>query len=162
MREALGRSLPQMADCGIQFAREQSRSRRLQRGCRRLLRDVAHHTTARISVGADGSESNGFTLLNGITPDGRYAMLRSSATNLIAGVTTSATNSFRLDRKTGKVILLSVSSSGTPGDGPTESEYSSLSINGRIAAFASAATNLVPEDTNGVNDIFVRVLPAPH
>jgi WD40 repeat protein len=48
----------------------------------------------------------------------------------------------------------SVASSGTGGDGP--SWLPSLSSSGRHVAFASGATNLVPNDTNGVFDLFVR------
>lgn len=33
---------------------------------------------------------------------------------------------------------------------------SAISADGRVAAFASLASNLVPEDTNGLADIFVR------
>ena len=36
------------------------------------------------------------------------------------------------------------------------SEHTSISFTGRFVAFTSAATNLVPEDTNGKWDIFVR------
>jgi hypothetical protein len=45
---------------------------------------------------------------------------------------------------------------GVQGNG-----YSSgwaLSADGRLVAFGSLATNLVPSDTNGVTDVFVRAL----
>ncbi len=51
-------------------------------------------------------------------------------------------------------IRISVSSSNTQGNG--ESTGASISANGRYVAFASDATNLVPGDTNGKTDIFVR------
>jgi uncharacterized repeat protein (TIGR01451 family) len=43
---------------------------------------------------------------------------------------------------------------GSPGN--QDSERPSVSESGRFVAFASFADNLVPEDTNGVTDIFVR------
>jgi hypothetical protein len=49
---------------------------------------------------------------------------------------------------------VSVSSTGAEAD--FISEVSAVSADGRVAAFASLASNLVPEDTNGVADIFVR------
>ncbi|NUM44825.1 MAG: PD40 domain-containing protein, partial [Anaerolineales bacterium] len=50
--------------------------------------------------------------------------------------------------------LISLSSTGEPGNGNSTSP--SLSADGRWIAFASDATNLVPNDTNGVTDIFVH------
>jgi len=49
---------------------------------------------------------------------------------------------------------VSVSSTGAEAD--FISEVSAISADGRVAAFASLASNLVPEDTNGLADIFVR------
>jgi Tol biopolymer transport system component len=55
----------------------------------------------------------------------------------------------------GQVTLrASVGSSGAQGD--SSSFYSSISADGRILAFESSSTNLVPGDTNGWQDIFVR------
>ncbi|MGA8278188.1 MAG: hypothetical protein WB784_08345, partial [Rhodanobacteraceae bacterium] len=45
---------------------------------------------------------------------------------------------------------------GAPLDG--ESESPSLSADGTLMAFCSAATNLVPDDTNGARDVFVRTV----
>ena len=52
------------------------------------------------------------------------------------------------------VERVSVSSAGVQGDGASDSV--SLSADGRYVAFGSSATNLVPGDTNGKKDIFVR------
>src|SRR5256885_889780 len=49
---------------------------------------------------------------------------------------------------------VSVSSSGAEAD--FISEMSAISADARVVAFASQASNLVPQDTNGVADIFVR------
>ncbi|MGA9421074.1 MAG: hypothetical protein WBW61_01860 [Rhodanobacteraceae bacterium] len=45
---------------------------------------------------------------------------------------------------------------GAPMDG--ESESPSMSADGTRMAFCSAATNLVPDDTNGARDVFVRTV----
>ena len=54
----------------------------------------------------------------------------------------------------GSIERISVSSTGAQGNG--DSEASSISSDGRYVAFVSFADNLVPEDTNGAADIFVR------
>jgi hypothetical protein len=51
-------------------------------------------------------------------------------------------------------VLISKSSSGAKGNGA--SGEPSLSRSGRFVAFKSASSNLVPNDTNGVYDCFVR------
>ena len=58
------------------------------------------------------------------------------------------------DLRTGKLELISVSSSEAQGNGASNS--GSISANGRYVAFRSAATNLVGGDNNGLDDIFVR------
>lgn len=50
----------------------------------------------------------------------------------------------------------SANSTGNPGDG--SSFHPSLSADGRYCAFQSAATDLVPNDTNGEVDVFVKDL----
>src|SRR6185369_17256621 len=49
---------------------------------------------------------------------------------------------------------VSVSSSGAQGDADCFSP--TISADGRCVAFASGATNLVPGDVNGFQDVFVR------
>ncbi|MGE3844226.1 MAG: hypothetical protein AB7I50_21855, partial [Vicinamibacterales bacterium] len=53
-----------------------------------------------------------------------------------------------------QLTRVSVASDGTPENG--HSFYAALSADGRQVAFCSEATNLVPDDTNGVVDVFVR------
>lgn len=54
--------------------------------------------------------------------------------------------------------LASVSTSGVRGNG--DSLLPSISANGRFVAFTSRASNLVADDTNGTEDVFVRDLQA--
>src|SRR6185503_16545443 len=55
--------------------------------------------------------------------------------------------------------LVSVNTSGT-GGGDADAGCPSISSNGQFVVFASAAGNLVNDDTNGFSDIFVRDLIA--
>jgi Tol biopolymer transport system component len=54
--------------------------------------------------------------------------------------------------------VVSVAPGGEPADGP--SREPALSADGQTVAFASDATNLVPDDTNGATDVFLARLGA--
>jgi Tol biopolymer transport system component len=56
----------------------------------------------------------------------------------------------------GTTTLVSVSSDGVQGNRP--SDMAAVSHHGRYVAFTSWASNLVPGDTNGVRDVFIRDL----
>src|SRR5262245_50940333 len=49
-------------------------------------------------------------------------------------------------------LLVSASGSGVPGDGRSDNAY--IAPSGRMVVFTSAATNLVPGDVNGFEDVF--------
>lgn len=51
-------------------------------------------------------------------------------------------------------VRVSVSTTGAQGD--YYADGPALSGNGRLVAFHASSTNLVPGDTNGVEDVFVR------
>lgn len=61
-----------------------------------------------------------------------------------------------LDRRTGRIGFVSMSSSGEPGNLPTYEAW--IAGGGRYVAFASEATNLVAGDDNHAQDAFVRDL----
>src|SRR5262249_16806999 len=71
----------------------------------------------------------------------------------IGSPSTSCADIFVSDRF-GGVELVSRSSTGEQGNNPSITP--ALSADGRYVAFVSGATNLVPGDTNGVFDVFVR------
>jgi Tol biopolymer transport system component len=62
------------------------------------------------------------------------------------------------DRQTATTLPVSVTSSGAGAN--DRSGGTSISADGRFVTFFSFATNLVPGDTNGVCDVFVRDLQA--
>lgn len=98
-----------------------------------------------------------------ITPDGRYVLFASLANNLVStssgnglpGTLAPRLNVFLRDRTNGTTFLVSVSIAGD-GGGNGDSLPTGISSNGRFALFESSANNLVPGDTNGVVDVFVR------
>ncbi|MFO0980635.1 MAG: kelch repeat-containing protein [Planctomycetota bacterium] len=123
-----------------------------------FLRDIFAATTTLISVSASGAQGDGLSDFDfsSMTPDGRYVAFYSTANNLVSGDTNGFVDCFVKDRSTGDVTLVSVDSQG--GQGNLYSYYPSISANGRFVAFLSTAGNLVPNDTNGVKDVFVRDL----
>lgn len=87
-----------------------------------------------------------------ISADGRHVAFRSAAKNLVPN-DPSVADAFVHDWTITETIRVSVGVGGTQPDG--ESHEVSISGDGRLIAFASFATNLVPGDTNGKLDVFV-------
>jgi len=110
--------------------------------------------TTRVSVASDGTQGDGGSEAFSISADGRYVAFLSWASNLVPGDTNTTGDIFVHDRETGQTTRVSVASDGTEGDG--HSGYPSISADGRYVAFESYATNLVPDDTNANDDIFVH------
>lgn len=119
-----------------------------------FLHDRVERTTTRVSVGPDGVEGNadsGFAVISG---DGNTIAFESGATTLHPEASASNTEIFVLDRPSG--VLDFVSRAFTGGRANGGSGEISLSEDGSVVAFASAATNLVLGDVNLSDDVFVR------
>ncbi|PZG13743.1 S8 family serine peptidase [Nonomuraea aridisoli] len=116
--------------------------------------DLRTRTTERVSVPTGGGLANSFSLSPTVNADGRFVGFNSGANNLTEGDTNGQTDAFVHDRRTRTTEMVSVSSDGTPGDGLSGSPV--ISADGRYAVFSSDATNLVPGDTNGRSDVFLR------
>lgn len=116
----------------------------------------------RISVSNTGQEANGSSGQGGlckgsaISGDGQRAVFQSFASNLVGGDTNGLFDIFLYDAATSSLSLVSVSMIG-PGPAPANgtSQDPDISADGTRAAFASYASNLVYNDINGENDIFV-------
>jgi len=124
-----------------------------------FLRDLQTNTTTRISVGMDGAQENGASYSPVISADGRYVAFISDATNLVVGDTNGQRDTFVYDTQTGVTTPVSVASNGAQAN--DESWSPAISANGLYAAFVSAASNLVEDDTNGVDDTFLRRIDEP-
>ncbi len=119
-----------------------------------FVRDRVSGETERVNVSSAGAEANGPSGYSVISADGRYVAFMSDATNLVPGDTNGRADVFVRDRMAGETQRVSVSSAGVEADG--RSDENSISADGRYVAFGSRASNLVPGDTNGTRDIFVR------
>jgi hypothetical protein len=109
----------------------------------------------RVSVASDGTQGNDDSRCPSISADGRYVAFESEASNLVPGDTNGRGDIFVHDRVTGQTTRVSVASDGTQGN--DDSEFPSISADGRYVAFESEASNLVPGDTNDSWDVFVAV-----
>ena len=103
-----------------------------------------------------GVQGNDISFSPAVSTDGRFVAFRSFASNLVAGDTNATDDMFVRDRQAGTTERVSVSSTGVQGNGPSGFGGVAISADGRFVAFDSPATNLVPGDTNGQNDVFVR------
>jgi Tol biopolymer transport system component len=110
------------------------------------------------AAGTQGTGMGGSATYPSTSADGRYVAFDSSFTNLVTPAT-SGTQIFRKDLVTGEVVLGSTNAAGTQGNG--NSQYSSLTPDGRYVAFYSFSTNLVTPATANAQ-IFRKELAAPY
>lgn len=126
-------------------------------GMKVFLRDRQAGTTEMVSVSQTGLADNSDSYGGSISADGRYVAFSSSATNIMPGITAYQPRVFVKDRQTGAIENISVSSDGVDGAGNNMlSNGASISNDGRYVLFLSSAANLVPNDTNGSQDLFIR------
>jgi hypothetical protein len=119
-----------------------------------FVHDRSTGATQRVSVDSSGVEGNGHCYGPSISRDGQVVAFGSEATNLVSGDTNRSPDVFVHDRGSGATEIVSVSSQGVQGSGI--SSNASVSGDGAFVAFSSLSNNLVPSDTNGFSDVFVR------
>jgi Tol biopolymer transport system component len=111
-------------------------------------------TTVQVDLDSAGVPANQQSVSPSISADGRYVAFESVATNLVPGDTNAFQDIFVRDVDAGLTTRVSVGPAGLQADG--SSRFASISADGRWIAFASAARNLVPGDTNNSEDVFVH------
>jgi len=122
-----------------------------------LAGGISAQVTQRVTLDSNGVEADESSFHPSISAGGRYVAFHSRATNLVAGGDPNLVSDvFVRDRQTGATVKASVDGGGASGN--HNSEGASISADGRFVLFKSAATNLVPGDTNGVVDVFLRDL----
>ena len=110
--------------------------------------------TERVSLSSDGVEGDSWSTSPSISADGRYVAFISWASNLVSGDSNDTADAYLHDRVTGQTERVSLSNYGVGAN--SGSDHPSISADGRYVAFSSGASNLVSEDSNGNEDIFVR------
>lgn len=123
---------------------------------------VDSNETQAIPPGYSYSTWDNYT--HSISADGRYVTFFSNSPNLVAGDTNGTRDIFIRDLLLGTTERVSVNSDEGQGTSSgytplfSESYAPAISANGRFVTFFSDANNLVLDDTNSANDVFVRDL----
>jgi Tol biopolymer transport system component len=116
--------------------------------------------TTRVSISSSETQGDRPSWTAGVSSSGRFVAFTSQATNLVPGDTNERQDAFVIDRRTGRTQRVSVSSGGAqakPGPDPNGGSAAlGMSADGRYVLFRSDAPNLVPGDTNGTSDAFLR------
>jgi Tol biopolymer transport system component len=128
-------------------------------GCLLLLGTTQHASVqaqiSLVSVTANNRQAEGRSDSPATSADGRFVAFVSNASNIVnEGDRQNEFDVFVRDRSQGTVELVSISLTGTSGN--ADSSSPAISGDGNIVAFSSRASNLVDDDQNGVEDVFVR------
>lgn len=115
--------------------------------------DTTTGETIRVSVTSDGAQLNSWSIRPRISGDGNLIIFESSATNISQNDNNGQRDVFLHDTTTGNTVLISKTDSGVAGN--DYSEDATISANGRYIVFASAATNLAPNDTTSLGGLFM-------
>jgi Dockerin type I domain len=107
-----------------------------------------------VSRSSSGTPGDDVSLFSSASADGRYVAFDSAASNLVAGDTNASYDAFVFDRIQHTTERVSVSSTGAQANGLSGNP--TVSADGRFVAFWSYASNLVPNDMNNTQDVFVR------
>jgi hypothetical protein len=129
-------------------------------------------TTERISVGngnvqADGASSEPLVGLpmsgmNGYDYHGRFVVFVSSAANLVTGDTNGVADVFMRDTCRGRsdcvpsTRRISLTSTGGQITGAASGQPGHMRWDGEVVLFVTAANGVVPEDSNGLADVYSR------
>ncbi|MEZ5098535.1 MAG: hypothetical protein R3C15_01740 [Thermoleophilia bacterium] len=124
-----------------------------------------------VNVSFHAPSSRNGTSVAGTSTDGRYVVFVSAEDDLVADDDDRFLNVYVRDTLLDRTILVSRAggAAGAAANGDSGSLEGNLattigppgiSADGTRVVFASAASNLVPDDTNGVLDVFVRDLAA--
>ncbi|MBK8169811.1 MAG: PD40 domain-containing protein [Sandaracinaceae bacterium] len=117
-----------------------------------FVRDTMLNTTVRASVSSTGTQGTLASTYAVISGDGRYVAFQSA--NVFTGVSTPYTQIYIRDLVGNTTTFGAYTSTGAAANSGTG--YPQLSFDGRYLGFVSTASNMVPSDTNGTPDVFVR------
>ena len=121
-----------------------------------FVRDLKLGVTTLVNLSSDDQQDDRGAAPPAISADGRYVAFGSFGDNLVPDDTNDAFDIFVRDLRRETTTRVSVATDGTQGD--AESFEQTISAHGEVVAFASDATTLVPDDTNGARDAFVHVM----
>lgn len=119
-----------------------------------FVHELQSGTTELVSVSSSGAVGNDASYYPALSRDGSLVAFKSAASNLVSHDTNDEPDVFVRDRPKGTTQRVSVPMGvGIEADGLSGGP--GISADGRFVAFPSFASNLVPEDGDGVSDVFV-------
>ena len=123
-----------------------------------FVRDRLNSTTERVSLTNAGTEADWTSRSATISDDGNIVAFDSAATNLVVGDLNASPDCFVRDRAAGTTTIISIAEDDTQGS--SFSRGPMVSGDGNVVCFESFASELVPDDTNGVLDAFRYHIPS--
>lgn len=124
------------------------------------VHNLASLNTTLVSINsANNGAGNGNSILPVISRDGNVVVFESKASNLTTNDTNSPTISdiFARNLVAGTTTLVSANGAGT-GSGNAQAGEGAISKDGKVVAFLSLASDLLPSDTNNQPDVYARDL----
>ena len=119
-----------------------------------FVKDRQTGAIERVSVGPAGVEGDGPSTLARMTPDARFVVFESSATNLVPGDANGQVDIFLRDRQLGTTELVSVTTGGLQAE--SYSRFASVSGDGRYVAFTSNAVAYAGIDHAFIDNVYMR------
>jgi Tol biopolymer transport system component len=111
----------------------------------------------RLDVSSAGVPANSLSAMSNpraISPDGRYVAFDSRAANLVVPpIEPGDVNVYLRDRVTGTTTLVTVAPNGDPSNGDVREAC--VSSDGAFVAYTASAFNMVTNDVNGADDVFL-------
>ncbi len=123
-------------------------------GSQIFLHDRASGLTRLVSRTASGVPGNASSLSPGLSPDGRFVVFLSDASNLVPGDSNEVTDAYLFDTQTDVVSRVSIGPGGVQPNAPVQSV--SVCDAGRRVVFGSAASNLDPMGSGSGRKVFLR------
>jgi uncharacterized repeat protein (TIGR01451 family) len=153
-------SSPDLSEDG-RFVAFDSDAANLVRGDRNGITDVFRHDrttgqTILVSLSSDGQQGNASSHAPAISADGRFIVFHANS-SLTPEDTNDTTDVYVRDVQAGVTTLVSIGFDGIAGNGT--SFIQDISADGRLVAFVSSATNLIPNDVvDNEPNVYVRDL----
>lgn len=125
-----------------------------------FLFDGQSGVVERVSLSNDSIQAGGESRQAAVSADGRFIVFRSEAANLVDGDSNNLPDVFVRDRVWGTTVRVSLGVDGSEANGDSSFVPNAapvISGDGRFVAFSSEANNLVPNDTNDADDIFISI-----
>ncbi len=127
--------------------------------------DTVSASTERVSLSGAGVQADVNSQHARLSPNGRFVVFQSLATNLVPNDTNLRWDVFLRDRLLATTVRVSVNTASQQGNDDSLEVSASrdapvVDASGTLIAFTSAATNLTEGDSNGGTDIFLRDMVA--